>query len=37
MKLYTTSEFISDKVPFEKSLKNNFTTKIKLYTTGEYE
>ena len=34
MKLYTTSEFISNDISFEK--KKNLTTKIKLYTTSEF-
>ena len=33
MKLYTTSEFISNDISFE---KQNLTTKMKLYTTGEF-
>ena len=32
MRLYTTSEFISN----DTSLKKNLTTKMKLYTTGEF-
>ena len=32
MRLYTTSEFISNEISFEK--KNNHTTKMKLYTTS---
>ena len=33
MKLYTTSEFISSDISFE---KKNLTTKMKLYTTSEF-
>ena len=33
MKLYTTSEFVSNDISFE---KNNLTTKMKLYTTSEF-
>ena len=33
MKLYTTSEFISSDILFE---KKNLTTKMKLYTTSEF-
>ena len=33
MKLYTTGEFISNGISFEKKSKNNLTTKMKLYTT----
>ena len=33
MKLYTTSEFISNDISFE---KKNLTTKMRLYTTSEY-
>ena len=33
MKLYTTSEFISSDISFEKKI---LTTKMKLYTTGEF-
>ena len=33
MKIYTTSEFISSGISFE---KKNLTTKMKLYTTSEY-
>ena len=37
MKLYTTSEFISSDISFEKkNNKKNLTTKIKLYTTSEF-
>ena len=32
-KLYTTSEFISNDISFE---KKNLTAKIKLYTTSEF-
>ena len=33
MKFYTTSEFISNDISFE---KKSLTTKIKRYTTGEF-
>ena len=36
MKLYTTSEFISNDASFEKKIKKNLTTEIKLYTTSEF-
>ena len=37
MKLYTTREFISNKISSEKKKKkNNLTTKMKLYTTSQY-
>ena len=37
MKLYTTSEFISNDISFEKNKnKKNLTTKMKLYTTSEF-
>ena len=35
MKLYTTSEFISSDISFEK-IKKNITTKMKIYTTREF-
>ena len=35
MKLYTTSEFISSDISFEKKLKN-LATKTKLYMTSEF-
>ena len=34
MRLYTTSEFISNEILFEK--KKNLTTKLKLYTTSKF-
>ena len=38
MKLYTTSEFISNDISFEKKInkKNNLITKMGLYTTSDY-
>ena len=37
MKLYTTSELISNDISFEKkNEKNNLTTKMKLFTTSKY-
>ena len=36
MRLYTTGEFISNDILFEKKAKNNRTTKMKLYTTGKF-
>ena len=37
MKLYTTSELISNDISFEKKKKkNNLSRKLKLYTTSEY-
>ena len=36
MKLYTTSEFISNDILFEKKKKKSLTAKIKLYTTSEF-
>ena len=36
MEIYTTSEFISNDISFEKNKKSNLATKMKLYTTSEY-
>ena len=36
MKLYATSEFISNNISFKKNkIKKNLTTKMKLYTTSK--
>ena len=36
MKLYTTSEFISNDISFEKNNKKKLTTKMKFYTTSAH-
>ena len=35
VKLYTTSKFISNDIPFEKKKKKDLTTKMRLYASGE--
>ena len=36
MKLYTTSEYMNNDISFEEKEKNNLTTGVNLYTTGEF-